>query len=141
MTTKNISNRIILNETNALDLKALQKMVKSYIDKYYGEKRKVNAIVKGKYISSVLSVPAKTTLYTVFNLFKKTFMEDNRCVRKQFRYLNLNYDSKNKLRDLYIFKLKIDGYTFKQISEIIGLSIVRIKQVYYNIKKIIDNNF
>ena len=137
MVTKNSLNRIILNKNNALDLQALKKMVKEYIDKYYGKKFKVSKHVLNGFCWSFQNVPAKTTLTTVFKLFKKRFAEDNRCIRKQFRYLNQNYNSKYKLRDLMVFKLKTDGYSFMQIAEITGLSIVRIKQVYYIVKKIL----
>lgn len=68
-------------------------------------------------------------------------MDNNKIIRKQFRYLNSNYNSKYKLRDLMIFKLKTNGYSFIQIAEITNLSIVRVKQVYYIVKKIIDEIF
>lgn len=137
MATKNISNRIILKESNALDLKALKKMVKEYIDKYYGDKFKVNKMVKNEFGYSYQNVPAKTTLTTIFNLFKERFIHETRYLKKQFKFLNQNYNSTHKLRDLYIFKLKMDGYNFKQIAEITNLSVVRIKQVYYIVKKLV----
>ena len=139
MITKETLNRLILNETNALDLQALKKMVKEYIDKYYGEKLNVNGRVKNEYGYTYHGIPAKTTLTTVFNLFKERFMNDNKSIKKQFKYLNSNYNSKYKLRDLMIFKLKIDGYSFVQIAEITNLSKVRIKQIYYIVKKMIND--
>ena len=135
MTTKNISNRIILQVRSTLDLQALKKLVQEYINNYYGEKRKERKIVRNKYLSSILAVPSKITLTTVFNLFERRFIDDTTHIRKVFRYLNHNYSSTHKLRDLYIFKLKMDGYTFKQIVEITNLSIARVKQIYYIVKK------
>ena len=137
MTTKNTSSRIILKENSILDLNELEIMVKEFINNCYGSKKMVRKLVRTEFGSSFKLKKITKTLHSVFNEFKRLDNKSSNSFRKLFRYLDKNYNSTHKLRDIHIFKLKYDGYTFTEIVKISGLSIARVKQVYYEIKNLI----
>lgn len=136
MPTKNVSNIIIPKETIVLDLKELRDMVKVFIKKYYS-KSVYSRAVKSKFGYSHRNYTPTITVNSVFQSFIQQNKDSYKSLKKIYRYLNQNYNSKHKLRDLLILKLKNEGYTFNQIKDIIGLSVPRIKQVYYKIKNLI----
>lgn len=137
MTTKNTPNRIILKESYTLDLKELERMVKDFIKKYYEGKKTYKKQVKTEFGYVYRDYKPTITVSSVFRAFKRRNKTIYSSLAKIFRYLNQNYSSKHKLRDVYIFKLKYDGYTFREIAEITGLTIIRIKQIFYEIKSLI----
>jgi len=142
MIPKDTLNRMTLKDIQLLDLNILENTVKEFIKKYYGSKKLIRKLVKtdSGFSSFEWCKPTKT-LHNVFIEFKQLNKDSFNYSKKIFKYLNQNYNSKQKLRDLFIFRLRNEEYSFKEIAEITGLSLIRVKQVYYEIRKIINDNF
>lgn len=138
MVNKKATDKIILSTTEIYNLNVLKKLVKEYITKFYGKKLKVGKRITNYNFTSYQRIDTKVTLTTIFDKFDKSY---GRKFKFDIKLLNKKYQSKYKLRDLYIYKLRKEGYSFAQISDILNMTIGRIKQIFYKLKKIIDDTF